>query len=111
MRAVDLHVEVFDLYERMLVHAACQTLFLDCLDAIICEMITTARIMIVRISAEAYARPCTSGMGLLSWKKMARGNVAAGSSRYMGMLSLKPAVKSTEATSPMPRPKARSTAV
>ena len=54
--------------------------------------------------------PGPRGSGVPSWKKMASGRVAAGLQRAKsGTRSVKPAVKRTEAASPMPRPKAIST--
>lgn len=44
------------------------------------------------------------GRGLLSWKKIASGKVAAGWSSEVGMLSVNPAVNMTPAASPMARP-------
>jgi hypothetical protein len=44
--------------------------------------------IMVRIAAAAYALSLTSGIGELSWKKIARGRVAAGSSRYVGIRSV-----------------------
>ena len=71
----------------------------------------SSRTMMVSTSAAAYARSTTSGIGLLNWKKTAKGNVAAGCDNEVGMLSVYPAVNITLAASPMARPTDNSVAV
>ncbi len=61
-----------------------------------------ARMSAVSTRAEAYALACTSGNGVPSWKKIASGSVAAGRNSETGIESVKPAVKSTDAASPIP---------